>query len=916
MNIWQRKLLAFLHDPPEKGYDYGPRHKERAEQYKNRILGAGIWGGHEPDWAAAAADRFVFPDGKKLSQLEGSGLGGGVSFVHPLSGEQAVLSFPSEEDAGDLVSSVFPEFGGGDPSTQYWLLWRGWLHFCVTHASGQKLGAEALAYLPADTRVPDSTIWHHNAVVSALEATRGPDQKLHPAFLLFQLGPVQDFIAQACSTRDLWSGSYLLSWMIAHALKVVADKLGPDNIIYPSLRGQPLYDWLNQTRLQAATYGGENPRSFWDSLGLAHSQDLVLTPNLPNRFLALVPADFDVTEIKTAFASEWDAIARRCWQYLDSRCPLGPDKSAMWQFQVGHFWQLTWQLWPWQNLDEALAAVSRLAIPTGQQLDLSKRVAEAIPAPHRDTRNYPLNNGWAWSAHYELANHTLDARRHTRDFSAWQGRDGAPKDHLSGKEEVIADQQWLVQARGNDELKHLFRKDDELGAINVIKRVWHRAYLEKEKSLKRARVSFDSVPAVAAAPWVDQIRQRLQEPDLWADFIALTGKLSDCAAILEPTIPSCKASEKNWLNGVDAEIFHANFWRKPDEGVADCSEVKTAAAALAEFKSKHKLGEPSKYVAVLALDGDNIGQWLSGAKTPKVAQVITAKAAQYFRKHVPTLVEWLDSARPLSPSYHLQFSEALANFGLYCAQRIVEAQHGQLIYAGGDDVLAMLPAAEALRCAAALRLAFQGSPELPARLSDLFVAAPPGFVKLNPNSRRQAEPSWPLLVPGPSADLSAGIAIGHMHSPLQNLVEAARQAEKRAKHEYGKSAFAISLFKRSGETIQWGAKWDTAAIELTEEFTKLTKEEKLSGRFPYALAELLRAYAMDDGFRIKTANGFDPFKVFPAEFAHVVGQQGKNVPDTFATLAGKYLNDCKDRRLDDFLGPFLTTTFINRRGGE
>ena len=29
----------------------------------------------------------------------------------------------------------------------------------------------------------------------------------------------EDFIAQAQSTRDLWSGSFLLSWLMAHAMK-------------------------------------------------------------------------------------------------------------------------------------------------------------------------------------------------------------------------------------------------------------------------------------------------------------------------------------------------------------------------------------------------------------------------------------------------------------------------------------------------------------------------------------------------------------------------------------------------------------------------------------------------------------------------------------------------------------------------
>jgi hypothetical protein len=42
---------------------------------------------------------------------------------------------------------------------------------------------------------------------------------MNRTLLKLQIGPVQDFIAQARSTRDLWSGSYLLSWLMAAGLE-------------------------------------------------------------------------------------------------------------------------------------------------------------------------------------------------------------------------------------------------------------------------------------------------------------------------------------------------------------------------------------------------------------------------------------------------------------------------------------------------------------------------------------------------------------------------------------------------------------------------------------------------------------------------------------------------------------------------
>ncbi|HEY5895323.1 MAG TPA: type III-B CRISPR-associated protein Cas10/Cmr2 [Chthoniobacterales bacterium] len=67
--------------------------------------------------------------------------------------------------------------------------------------------------MPADTRIPDHSVWTHTQLVSALDGCAdgvGTEAVLKPAFLKFQLGPVQEFIAEARSIRDLWSGSYLL----------------------------------------------------------------------------------------------------------------------------------------------------------------------------------------------------------------------------------------------------------------------------------------------------------------------------------------------------------------------------------------------------------------------------------------------------------------------------------------------------------------------------------------------------------------------------------------------------------------------------------------------------------------------------------------------------------------------------------
>ncbi len=59
--------------------------------------------------------------------------------------------------------------------------------------------------------------------------------------LIFSLGPVQSFIAQARKTRDLWLGSYLLSWLIHAAMENIAGEFifPADRTLDPNISDLP-----------------------------------------------------------------------------------------------------------------------------------------------------------------------------------------------------------------------------------------------------------------------------------------------------------------------------------------------------------------------------------------------------------------------------------------------------------------------------------------------------------------------------------------------------------------------------------------------------------------------------------------------------------------------------------------------------
>jgi CRISPR/Cas system-associated protein Cas10 (large subunit of type III CRISPR-Cas system) len=309
------------------------------------------------------------------------------------------------------------------------------------------------------------------------------------------------------------------------------------------------------------------------------------------------------------------------------------------------------------------------------------------------------------------------------------------------------------------------------------------------------------------------------------------------------------------------------------------------------------------YIAILALDGDEMGKWMSGENARPFLENLAGKAPEYFKG----LDVSTDLKRALSPAYHLQFSEALSNVSLYIADQVVSAFGGQLIYAGGDDVLAMLPAMNAIHCAQALRFCFRGQ-ELPEKMRNRIELQSHG------NGFVSAGQKYPLMVPGLEADVSCGIAVGHYNHPLQALVREAQKAEKRAKDVYGRSAFALSLMKRSGEIIHWGAKWDWAAIDLYDCFSDWSHQEVLSGRFPYALAELLKPYQLNA--KQPPPAGFKD--VVWAEFLHVLDRQSQGkLKEKDVPLAKTYLEQCVNQnKWQDFSNLFLAETFINRQRGE
>src|SRR5438105_3317159 len=115
----------------------------------------------------------------------------------------------------------------------------------------------------------------------------------YSGLLLFSIGPVQEFIASARTGRDLWTGSYLLSYLSQKAQSAATQSAALAKPFYPLYPHPP-----------AAGAGGAKPP-------LANQVDQLPPALFPNKFSLLVDytqAEKVAGKAQQAVESEWQTI--------------------------------------------------------------------------------------------------------------------------------------------------------------------------------------------------------------------------------------------------------------------------------------------------------------------------------------------------------------------------------------------------------------------------------------------------------------------------------------------------------------------------------------------------------------------------------------------------------------------------------
>jgi CRISPR-associated protein Cmr2 len=827
----------------------------------------------QADHWAAAADRPQFPrdaDDRYAAWTQ-------VRFteqpvlIHPLSGRQYSLLKLPDVEVKDVAAVSLNHFetlvvrngGGIDYRKTFLSFWR--MGPASPHGS---LGV-LWGVLPADTRVPDHAIWDHLQLTSALAGAMAGDPSGRVALVAVSLGPVQSFIAQGRSTSDLWAGSHLLSRLAWEALRVVCERFGPDSVIFPHLHGVPLVDlWLRAEGIEVDSADLDEPTdanpAFVASLP---NRFVAVVPESEVENLARSIEDGVRAWVRERAEKMIDKLLER---------GEPPDEAAAKQIlltqvrrQLAGFPEVHWAAVPW-----SLAGVGEKAQPNDLRRITSALVKGTPEGALLDTepwkvlsgdieiegaRFYRPNPGVLYPDLYVLLDRLLAAAKATRTFDGTIER--GYRCSLCGEREWLTDDTAaLIKPRGqrkNTLWTRLAaknpswsRKEEHLCALCGLKRLWPALFAEELRPLLKERKdsSEDSVRelqryvvsthTMALAPTLERMIKALDEGGL-QETVSDEGRRRGCE----------ERTPRQWLEVIQHEIKN----RKVDEFVAlpkrladeltrrreanrEVADAIRAIPALLDRLAEEEDEEgrtqqrvrhaieciagvpPERYYALVLLDGDRMGAWLTAgdpeARLTFLESWHPAVAAEVKKRSSHVLDRYISAMRPPSPARHVFISRALNGFAIHLARLIVEEHYnGKLLYAGGDDLLAMVAVDDLLKVLMALRCVYSGI----APGDDVELKDPLGRPRFRPEVRRGrdhvllgGESRRQLLrMMGCRATLSAGAVIAHYSAPLGAVLRELRAAERRAKARDGggRDAFSVTLMKRAGGISQFTSKW-------------------------------------------------------------------------------------------------------------
>lgn len=576
--------------------------------------------------------------------------------------------------------------------------------------------------------------------------------------MLINIGPVQDFIATARRSRDLWFGSWFLSEISKTAAEKIVKKFKCENLIFPAV--------LDPNDLNENT-------AF----------------NAANKILAIIDENPQIvgSEIKSAvderfkkiYAETFDVVGRENFNY------------ELAEKQLKDLIEFYWTAVEFDGSDEKYPE--------------ARKKVEYLTAARKNTRQFSRVK---WGANVPKS--SLDGKRESVIFKEDYPKPARPNDSESDKQE----RKQKIKALYD---KFRIRDREQLCGVGLFKRL---GYLKDENGNKVD--NFFSTSHIAAKPLMSSLKNNINDQKLeFYRTLVSNLKAEFKKSRIKEHLDSTPANDQIF-GKMDGHLLYEDRMRDYLNPETEKREIAQAQNAIKEFFGKafgNESLKPSPYYALLLADGDNMGKAIDAKKTP---------------------------------DEHRKISEALSGFAKSVKKIVNEDHQGSLFYAGGDDVLALVPLHTALCCAKELNKNFAD------------------YLK---DFEYEDEQTKEIKTP----TLSVGIAVAHHLEPLSDALELVRKAEKTAKSVDGKNALAIIVDKRSGTSRTLKGQFSKGIIEYLRQLIKFDKKGDVSRQAAYELRDLARRLEIH-GDKSKDENLFnEEEKNLRQKFVEIKQKEAKRI---------------------------------------
>ncbi|MGC8816091.1 MAG: type III-B CRISPR-associated protein Cas10/Cmr2, partial [bacterium] len=648
------------------------------------------------------------------------------------------------------------------------------------------------------------------------------------SLLSVSLSPVQSFIQNSKKTKDLFSSSLILSYLIFKIMLNIIDKYGPDSIIYPNMLRQPLLDKFVFEKLinkyndinELKKYLNIDNEEFFENLKIA---------NIPNKFLAIIPFDESIIyDINKTFENELKIIADSI-NSLGFKVPENIITKIIEDFK--DYFNLNSVLLPMYNFEKNDDEIYKHALEDYKKIvndnksELIDNINKIIEYSLYKSNDKKDKLGNIYPILVELNERLLNVKKTIKklNFIELKGN----KCNLCGVYEVI-NLDWKKLYESN-----VVSENEKLCGICLVKRLFDKIYLRiiYEDKKNNKNIAFPSVSEISTIRSKIEIfeksKQNKEFKNKILDFINKIEELN-IGFIQSETVPQLNKKYKNHelkdLLKIDGQFLMEETFSKEylkseySLSKIDDNLLNSIKNIINEINKEVKI---NRYYAILLMDGDNMGKWLRGEFNPNINQVISQKFLNYLKNNylknndeineinkinkINKINEILGMKHPMSPSIHSLFSRRLTEFALSKVRYIIEEMnYGKLVYAGGDDVLALLPVDTVLRCAYYIKESFR----------DLL---------------------------GNKATMSAGILITHHKYPFYLALKQVKKLENEAKENrkcidnqaQKKNSFALGFLTHSGSIRTFVDNWNF--INNLFSLINYFKNEEIPSTLPYQL---------------------------------------------------------------------------------